>query len=50
MKIYLNQKDASEINLIFSQIYMVTNNKLSFILLKMTLKKISILIFLKKIK
>ena len=50
MNIYLNQKDASEINLIFSQIYMVTNNKLSFILLKMTLKKISILIFLKKIK
>ena len=48
MNIYLNQKDASEINLIFSQIYMVTNNKLSFILLKMTLKKISILIFLKK--
>lgn len=50
MNIYLNQKDASEINLIFSQIYMVTNNKLSFILLKMTLKRISILIFLKKIK
>ena len=32
MNIYLNQKDASEINLIFTQIYMVTNNKLSFIL------------------
>jgi hypothetical protein len=42
MNIYLNQKDASEINLFFSQIYMVTNNKLSFILLKMTLKKNSI--------
>jgi hypothetical protein len=48
MNLYLNQKDASELNLIFSQIYMVTNNKLSFLLLKMTLKKISILIFLKK--
>ena len=32
MNIYLNQKDASEINLFFSKIYMVTNNKLSFIL------------------
>lgn len=32
MNIYLNQKDASKINLFFSQIYMVTNNKLSFIL------------------